>query len=549
MKSTFVSLFSLGHGLLSLVSYGSLLSSTNGQALASESPAKEHAFDKWFSGSPEQAFATAKATKKPVFLYWGAVWCPPCHEIKQQVFTKQRFLELMENVVPVYLDGDTERAQIWGEKLKVSGYPTLLLLDSDGKEIYRFTESVNIQEFEAAFLGTITHAKPFATLVNKLQKEGGPREEWKVAAYANWSDPSIELGLPDEKALALKKDLADKVPAEFTSEKALLSASLLEGAAAFGPKDAKVEIQVLQKQIRDQKKNYLEAIFLSQETAVAARRVLIYSAGDVVKFLAPKSGSTERSELSAQWIQAADKIRNAPEISIDTRLWSIYPEITLSKLKTSVDKSASPQKAQEFPAELVTRVKSAVLLADREATSKYLRHAVISGAADLLAQVKDFEGARALLLKELSQTDTPWYYHSSLAAVEEDAGNYAESLKWADASVVSAKGNSTRLQWMASDASHFVKVAQKLKWRNIEKDLAKRIDQYYSLALTLPDGFTGRNAGRQKKLASTIAKFNSHPAVKGVIVKHQSICPSLTSEVKENCTKHFAEMLKPIAAK
>jgi len=32
----------------------------------------------WFDGSIDQAFALARAQDKPLFLYWGAVWCPPC---------------------------------------------------------------------------------------------------------------------------------------------------------------------------------------------------------------------------------------------------------------------------------------------------------------------------------------------------------------------------------------------------------------------------------------------------------------------------------------
>ncbi|MEI7536846.1 MAG: thioredoxin family protein, partial [Comamonadaceae bacterium] len=56
-------------------------------------------------------FAQAKAANKPVFLYWGAVWCPPCNQIKATVFNRQDFIERSKSFVPVYLDGDTAGAQ------------------------------------------------------------------------------------------------------------------------------------------------------------------------------------------------------------------------------------------------------------------------------------------------------------------------------------------------------------------------------------------------------------------------------------------------------
>jgi thiol:disulfide interchange protein len=30
----------------------------------------------------DAAFAHAKAANVPVFLYWGATWCPPCNQVK-----------------------------------------------------------------------------------------------------------------------------------------------------------------------------------------------------------------------------------------------------------------------------------------------------------------------------------------------------------------------------------------------------------------------------------------------------------------------------------
>ncbi|MBZ0089891.1 MAG: thioredoxin family protein, partial [Thermoanaerobaculia bacterium] len=91
----------------------------------------------WFAGSVEEAFALAKAERKPVFLYWGAVWCPPCHALRTKIFPRPEFQARLAATVPVYLDGDTERAQIWGEKLGTSGYPTVIVFDADGREVTR----------------------------------------------------------------------------------------------------------------------------------------------------------------------------------------------------------------------------------------------------------------------------------------------------------------------------------------------------------------------------------------------------------------------------
>jgi thiol:disulfide interchange protein len=44
----------------------------------------------WFDGDVNAAFAAAKASNKPVLLYWGAQWCPPCKQLKSAVFSRPR---------------------------------------------------------------------------------------------------------------------------------------------------------------------------------------------------------------------------------------------------------------------------------------------------------------------------------------------------------------------------------------------------------------------------------------------------------------------------
>ena len=69
----------------------------------------------WREGDVDDALAEAKELGKPVILYWGAVWCPPCNQMKATLFKDASFIAETEKFVPVYLDGDTEGAQRWGE--------------------------------------------------------------------------------------------------------------------------------------------------------------------------------------------------------------------------------------------------------------------------------------------------------------------------------------------------------------------------------------------------------------------------------------------------
>ncbi|MEO8526441.1 MAG: thioredoxin family protein, partial [Caldimonas sp.] len=41
----------------------------------------------------DAAFAIARAETKPVFVYWGAKWCPPCNQVKATLFNRQDFIE------------------------------------------------------------------------------------------------------------------------------------------------------------------------------------------------------------------------------------------------------------------------------------------------------------------------------------------------------------------------------------------------------------------------------------------------------------------------
>ena len=85
----------------------------------------------------DRYFVQAKAEKKPVLLYWGAKWCPPCNQLKATLFNRADFIEQSKAFVAVGIDGDGPGAQKLGTRFKVRGYPTLILFSPAGNEITR----------------------------------------------------------------------------------------------------------------------------------------------------------------------------------------------------------------------------------------------------------------------------------------------------------------------------------------------------------------------------------------------------------------------------
>jgi len=90
----------------------------------------------------------AKAENKVMVMnFTGSDWCPPCKALHKNVFDSTEFVEFAKrNLVLVEVDFPTSKKQ--SEELKkanddlakqfnVDGYPTVIILDSTGKELSR----------------------------------------------------------------------------------------------------------------------------------------------------------------------------------------------------------------------------------------------------------------------------------------------------------------------------------------------------------------------------------------------------------------------------
>lgn len=98
----------------------------------------------------DKALAQAKTENKKVLLnFTGSDWCPWCVKMDKDVLTQAKFKDYAkQNYVLVEVDFPQTKklpkhVQEQNEKLKgqfdIGGFPTFILLDSDGKQVGKVT--------------------------------------------------------------------------------------------------------------------------------------------------------------------------------------------------------------------------------------------------------------------------------------------------------------------------------------------------------------------------------------------------------------------------
>ena len=480
-------------------------------------------FKSWFDGGVDAALAAAKRDHKPVLLYWGAVWCPPCNELKSQVFSRPRFAELIAPLIAVALDGDSEQAQLWGDRLKIGGYPTVLLLDSNGHELMRLATSVNIGEFETALTSALATGRPLNQVLDHALTAHATDDEWRMLAYYNWEELT-DLTRSSDQLLNAQVRLVKLVPERLDRERALIIAQVLNRFASEAPSVSEASIA----EFLASAPHLLTRLLEDPNSRTAARSVLVYSGIDLLAWLYPKA-SPQQQQADALWVKAMAEVAMEPSASVDLRLWARSAPFQVYLLR---------HKGEKVPRELRQLVAAIVADADREAKTPYERHAVISGAASLLLKAGDAAGARKLLDHELAHTNTPWYYQSSYAHLEQAEGQDEAALAWSQKARESVQGRASRLQWITED----LVMTSTVKSANQNGRLLALIKEYYDTALSLPDGFLGRNAKRAERVAAQLRPRLSQGKIGATLKQYAEACKS--GKVASGCDAHFTALLK-----
>jgi hypothetical protein len=387
----------------------------------------------WRKGDVNAAFAEAKAAGKPVFLYWGAVWCPPCNEVKATIFNRRDFIERSRFFVPVYLDGDSKSAQKEGARFKVSGYPTMILFTPDGTEITRLPGEVDADQYMRVLGLGMNGARPVkATIAAALAPKESDRaaltpDDWRMLAYYSWVTDEQQL-VPKKDVAATLMQLAKACPADQGETATRLELQAIAAAAEEKNKATRADAAAS------------DRVIAALSDAKVSREnfdMFVYYAGNATKYLT-KEGSPERSRLVTVWNAALDRFVADSSLATADRLAALDAKIELAKLETSKG---------PLPDTLLASVREQTSRADRETTDLYARQAVISAAAEVLADAGLMEESDALLTGELKRSHSPYYMMLGLAANAKKRGDKSAALEWTKKAYAAADGPATRLQW------------------------------------------------------------------------------------------------------
>ena len=445
----------------------------------------------WLSAAADAqvdaALARARAEKRPVLLYWGAKWCPPCNQLKATLFNRQDFIGLSKNFVAVHVDGDLPGAQKLGTRFKVRGYPTMILMAPDGHEITRLPGEADAPQVMAMLQQGLAGGRPVkAVLADARAGKPLAPNEWRALALYSWGTDREAL-VPEAERAGVLAQLAAAVPAaEAEAATRLLLKALAESDDGKGLKPDAAMVDRVKKLLAD-----------PAATRAQIDTVVNYP-DDITRALAPEPGAA-RQALAAAFDAALKRLQADPSLSRADRQSALLGRVNLARLAGAKD-----ERHPALDAALLQEVKELAARDDREITDGYERQAVITSAAYVLGQAGLWAESDALLKANLAKSHSPYYLMSQLAGNARRLGRHDEALGWYRQAYEKSEGPATRLQWGAGYLSALVELAPQDAAR-IEKTAA----QLFSEAGQDKGAFYERSARALQRVGSKLGAWNA----------------------------------------
>ena len=513
----------------------------------------------------DAAFALARSERKPVFVYWGAKWCPPCNQVKATLFNRQDFIERSRAFVPVYVDGDSPGAQKLGARFKVSGYPTMLLFNPQGVELTRLPGEVEAERYTQVLTLGMNAQRPVKDVLalalaqvkaapGRSPSVGPPQaglippgdrsplsategssltaNDWRLLAFYSWDTDQQQL-VPKNGVPALLEQLADACPADATEIATRLRLKALAAVDVKAPAKPDAAAQAM-----------LLKVLADTPTARAYMDVLTNSAPDITRALSAK-GTPQRADLLAAFDVALKRFEADTTLSRADRMAALIAQVDLAMIDTSKPEGAATKAARpKLPEALLADIREQTARADREITDGYERQAVITSAAYLLERAGLGAESDTLLKANLAKSHSPYYLMSELASNAKARGDKTGALRWYEEAFDKSEGPATRLQWGSSYVTALVELGPQQESR-IEKAAAQLLTE----AAKQPDAFYERSGRSLQRVGAKLQVWNRSGAHGAAIQRLQMQLDGVCNALDANDPKraNCLGLLKPAA--
>lgn len=454
----------------------------------------------------DAAFALAKASKKPVFLYWGAVWCPPCNQVKAIIFNRQDFIEKSRHFVPVYLDGDTPGAQKLAAQFKVRGYPTMILLKPDGTEITRLPGEVDAQRY-VKVLSLAMNANSSVEDTLKLAMSGKAKlsnDNWRLLADYSWDDPQQKLIAAKNLAASLMR-LSTLSPTEPNATRLFMKALVAMTNDKAGSASVSLD-----------KAKATEKMMKALATPALARDNIDLLSGAPAELvgLLSEAKSPTREKLALAWNNALIKLADDQTLSKTDRLSAVNAQVALASMD-----EAKPAAA------LLVDIQKRVASIDKQTTDGYERQSVVNAAAHTLTDAGLLDASDELLKAELKRSHSPYYFMSTLGSNAKKRGDKVAAVNWYEQAYNASKGPATRLQWGVSYVTNLVEMSPADDAR-----IEKAVQNVLVEVSGVENAFYERNRNYLEKMGKKLTEWNADG-------KHQIALKKMKTQLDTICDK------------
>ena len=390
----------------------------------------------WHAGDVDSAFAAARAARKPVLLYWGADWCPPCSRLKATVFRHPEFVDRTRLFVAVDLDGDLPGAQRLGEEFDVYGYPTVVVLSSDREEITRVATTMETAQYVRALDAALAASRPASAAYAAVLRGTATDSDLRLLAYYSWSQDRERL-VPAPRLPAALKSLEAVYPPHLAAEQSRLFMAYLGARAVAGSQQGSTS--ALTGEERHWARTRLREILADPALIEVNFINVVYGAHWIYALVADPADPVDpgAEALAAAWEAVLAAVRNDPEISAVTRVGTFYGALCLFTAR---------QPGHAPSAALVRAVHEAVREADSATDDPFARMNLFSVAYGALSMAGLYDEAHDYMTREVERSRWPDYIMLALARWARWQGRPAEALSWSERAWQEAHGPATRFE-------------------------------------------------------------------------------------------------------